>query len=81
MVKFTEDSVVDPRASEWFEFFEPNQAVKILPLNESRIYQEDWIGLKTLDNEGKLIFLESEGNHLQFSKEFFIEKIIKPYLL
>lgn len=80
MVKFTEDTVVDPKATEWFEFYAPGQAQAIQPLNESAIYREDWIGLKEMDEQGKLKFLESEGNHLQFTEEFLVEQIVKPYL-
>ena len=54
MVKFTEDSMVDPNDSEWFEFYEPGQAVKIVPLKESPLYKEDWLGLKEMDSENKL---------------------------
>lgn len=81
MVKFTSDTVVDPRETEWFEFYAPGQAVTILPLNESAIYTEDRIGLRAMDKAGKLVFLESPGNHLQFTEEFLQEKIVEPYLL
>ena len=81
MVKFTEDTVVDPKETEWFEFYAPGQAQTILPLKESPIYKEDWIGLKELDESGRLRFLSSEGNHLRFTKEFLREEIVKPFLL
>lgn len=38
MVKFTEDTIVQPLQSQWFEFYAPNQDKTILPLNESDIY-------------------------------------------
>jgi hypothetical protein len=31
--------------------------------------------------QDQLRFLESPGNHLQFTDEFFISQIIKPFLL
>ncbi|KAJ6637666.1 Palmitoyl-protein thioesterase 1 [Pseudolycoriella hygida] len=76
MVKFTKDTIVQPLQSQWFEFYEPNQDKVILPLNESSIYIEDKLGLKAMMDANKLIFLESEGNHLQFTDEWFTENII-----
>lgn len=40
MVKFTEDTIVQPLQSQWFEFYAPNQDKIILPLNESAIFTE-----------------------------------------
>ena len=79
MVKFDQDSVVVPRGTEWFGFYELGQAQTMLNYNETQLYQEDWIGLKTLDENGKVDFLVSEGDHLQFSDKFLYD-IIKNYL-
>jgi palmitoyl-protein thioesterase len=35
------------------------------PLKKRDIYKEDWIGLKTLDEKGGLVFLETEGAHVR----------------
>lgn len=50
MVKFTEDTIVQPRESQWFEFYAPNQDIIILPLNQSAIYTEVSIILQTVDH-------------------------------
>ena len=81
MVKFDQDSVVDPRGTEWFGYYKPGQGKVMIPYNETNLYTEDWIGLRKLDNEGKVDFLSVEGNHLQFTDEFFIHNIIEKYLL
>ncbi len=52
----------------------------IQKLNESRLYQEDWIGLRAMDAEGKLVFLSSPGNHLHFTEDFLVKKIVEPFL-
>ena len=52
---------------------------KFVP-RESPIYLEDWIGLRALDEAGKLVFLDTDGNHLIFTDEWFIENIVLPYL-
>ena len=49
-------------------------------LQESPIYTEDRIGLKTLDESGRLHLMAVEGNHLEFSRQWFIDEIINVYL-
>jgi len=79
MVKFLNDTMVQPKESEWFDFYAPNQDKIIIPLNQSDIYIQDWIGLKTLDESNKLHFVPCEGNHLQFTDTWF-EQNIFPFL-
>ncbi|XP_072273743.1 palmitoyl-protein thioesterase 1 [Pyxicephalus adspersus] len=79
MVKFLRDTMVDPPDSEWFGFYRPGQGKEIIPLQESSLYTEDRLGLKEMDKAGKLVFLAADGNHLQFSEEWFNEKIL-PFL-
>jgi len=79
MVKHNQDSMVEPRESSHFEFYTPGQADVILPLRESPIYTEDRIGLKALDEAGKLHFFEVEGNHLQFTRAWFEQNIIDVF--
>lgn len=38
MVKFTEDTIVTPRESQWFEYYKPGQDEEILKLQDSDIY-------------------------------------------
>merc|ERR1711973_706919 len=80
MVKHNQDGMVEPRESEHFEFYTPGQSDVILPLRESPIYVEDRIGLKALDESGRLHFLDVEGNHLQFTRQWFIDNIINVFL-
>jgi len=81
LVKFDQDSVVDPRGTEWFGYYKPGQGKVMIPYNETNLYTEDWIGLRKLDSEGKVDFLSVEGDHLRFTDEFFIHNIIEKYLL
>ena len=80
LVKFNEDSVVDPRGTEWFDYYEPGQGQVMLPYNETDLYKEDWIGLKTLNEDGRVDFLSVKGDHLRFDDKFFIDVIIGNYL-
>ena len=63
LLKFEDDSVVEPAESSLFGFWETDEdeekgegrrrsrgeARKIVPLCESRLYREDWLGLRALD--------------------------------
>jgi len=80
MVQFLQDTMVEPKESEWFGFYADGQDVNIVSLNDSALYKEDWLGLQQLDTESKLHFLTVDGDHLQFTDTWFIENIIKPFL-
>ncbi|KAJ8384966.1 hypothetical protein AAFF_G00196320 [Aldrovandia affinis] len=79
MVKFLQDHIVDPVDTEWFGFLKPGQAKETETLQESALYTEDRLGLAEMDKAGKLVFLASDGDHLQFTKEWFNAKLL-PYL-
>jgi len=79
LVKFTRDSIVDPKGSEWFSWFEPDSGSELLPMNKTKLYQEDWIGLKALNEAGKLHMLAVDGDHLQLSEKDFVT-IIDDYI-
>ncbi|XP_012827284.1 PREDICTED: palmitoyl-protein thioesterase 1-like [Erythranthe guttata] len=46
---------------------------------QTKLYMEDWIGLKKLDKAGRVKFIKVEGNHLQISGAELLHYII-PYL-
>ncbi|XP_055913785.1 palmitoyl-protein thioesterase 1-like [Eupeodes corollae] len=77
MVKFRNDSVTQPRETQWFEFYLPGQDRIILPLRESKMYTEDKLGLAEMDKRGQLVFLQLDGEHLKYSDEWFVENIIR----
>ncbi|CAF4550747.1 unnamed protein product [Rotaria sp. Silwood1] len=79
LVKFLRDSMVTPSESEHFGFYEENNISKIIPLRESLLYLNDLLGLKIMDEQLRIKFLESDTDHLQFTDQWFIDNII-PYL-
>ena len=72
---------MEPRESGHFEFYSPGQDKEIVPLKESPMYQEDWIGLKTLDEAGKLTLLSIPGDHMQVSLDWLVNEIIRKYFV
>ncbi|NXD11494.1 PPT1 thioesterase, partial [Nothocercus nigrocapillus] len=79
MVKFLNDTMVDPPVSEWFGFYKSGQAKETVPLKETALYTEDRLGLQEMDKAGKLVFLGVKGDHLQFSEEWFYTTLL-PFL-
>ncbi|GMF19128.1 unnamed protein product [Phytophthora lilii] len=73
LVRANKDTQVFPKESEWFGAYQDNDPYKIvLGFNETRWYKEDLFGLQTLDKAGKVHFLSTDGDHLQFSIEFLL---------
>ncbi|WFD32311.1 palmitoyl-protein hydrolase [Malassezia sp. CBS 17886] len=75
MVQFDNDKTVVPAASSWFSTFSdpdprddsaPNATV---PLRQSRLYTEDWLGLRAIDRRGGLVFQQCHGTHMSLDAE------------
>ncbi|XP_035903186.1 palmitoyl-protein thioesterase 1 [Anopheles stephensi] len=75
MVQFNKDTIVQPLESQWFGYYKPGQDKETQGLKETELFIEDRLGLKKMDNENKLVFLQCEGNHLQFTKEWLRENL------
>ncbi|XP_043280933.1 palmitoyl-protein thioesterase 1 [Venturia canescens] len=80
LVKFDRDTMVQPRESEWFGFYKNGQAVELESLEESALYKEDRLGLRQMNEAGKIVFLSLDTNHLQFTDDWFVDQIIKKHL-
>ncbi|KAF9139228.1 hypothetical protein BGX30_008211 [Mortierella sp. GBA39] len=79
MFIFMNDVTVKPKETGWFGFQDENG--DIIDLEEQDQYKEDWLGLKAMDQAGKLEFEVMEGEHMQFSLEEFTDRITIPYLM
>ena len=71
--------MVFPNESEHFGFYAENDTSKIVLLRQSPLYINDLLGLKTMDQQSRIKFLESDTDHLQFTEQWFIDNII-PFL-
>ena len=72
MFMFADDTTVVPKESAFFsEVNTTSEAVK--KLQDRDIYQEDWIGLRFLDEKKRLDFKTAEGGHMQLSDNILID--------
>ena len=74
-IKGRHDSVITPRDSSWFEFYD-KEGREIVPLKESDFYKQDNIGLRKLVEEGKVTFTEFKGEHVIYDPIEYYEEIV-----
>jgi len=80
LVKFGADTVVQPRESSWFSWYQSGQDKTVVPMNETDLYKEDRIGLKFLNENGRLHLINvPDADHLQFKEEWFTENIVNQF--
>ncbi|KAF3937434.1 Dolichyldiphosphatase [Dactylella cylindrospora] len=77
MYKFDEDEVIIPSESVWFADVKEDGAVEWL--NERKLYTEEWLGLKKLDQEGKIKFLKTAGPHMHITDDL-LKEVYTKYL-
>merc|ERR1711915_61670 len=78
MIKWDGDETIIPRESSFFEFYTLGQDVEVTPLEESEMYREDWLGLRTLDESGRLHKFTLSGGHMNMQFSWFKENVVKP---
>ena len=69
LVSFTEDTTVVPKESSKFFDFDPIAKISI-PFDQTDLYKNDYIGLKTLHEKGAIDFLNIEAEHMQIDEDF-----------
>lgn len=79
LIKFNQDTMVVPRESSHFGYYSPGQQTEISNMTELSVFTEDRIGLKTMLENDQIDFISTDGDHLQFSEDFFANEIV-PYL-
>ncbi|CAA7405393.1 unnamed protein product [Spirodela intermedia] len=79
LIMFDHDNVLVPRETSWFGFYPDASFSPVLPAEETLLYKEDWIGLKVLNEAGRVKFVSVAGNHLGISRADMREHVV-PYL-
>ncbi|CAA7027866.1 unnamed protein product [Microthlaspi erraticum] len=79
LVKFQNDTVIVPNDSSWFGFYSDGANQPLLSAQQTKLYTEDWIGLKTLDVAGKVKFVSVPGGHLRMATSDIVKYVV-PYL-
>ncbi|KAF2870718.1 Alpha/Beta hydrolase protein [Massariosphaeria phaeospora] len=77
MYVFANDTTVIPKESGWFAQTNISSG-EVVELRDRPIYQQDWIGLKELDEKGGLVFETTSGGHMTFEDDV-LEHVFKTY--
>lgn len=64
MVVFEGDETVVPKESGWFAEVDSVSGA-VTELRDRRLYREDWLGLRMLDEKGGLVFRTAPGKHME----------------
>jgi len=81
LVKWLSDTTIIPRESSQFGFYREGQDNATLELQDLDLYKEDWLGLQEMEVEGRLHFMEMEGDHMDFDWAWFAQNIVIPFLV
>lgn len=80
LIMFESDTVLFPRETSQFGYYPPGSFSRVLPANETDLYKEDWVGLRALDEAGRVRFVSVAGNHLSVTQQTVTDFVI-PYLV
>ncbi|CAL9241478.1 unnamed protein product [Arabidopsis halleri] len=76
LVLFQNDTVIVPKESSWFGFYPDGDLTHVLPVDKTKLYIEDWIGLKALVVAGKVQFVNVPGDHLIIADEDLVKSVV-----
>jgi palmitoyl-protein thioesterase len=76
----SDDHVVQPRESAWHTFWPwGGDRTKVTPWRETESYLGDWLGLKTLDAQGKLAFNMYTGGHTKYNSSWWLSTVLPVF--
>lgn len=85
MIWSTQDEVIEPPESAKFSmYFVDNDELKLFDLTDTKLYKEDFLGLKTMNEQNRLHFYETNCLHSEHRKPECFDKlkhIFKKFLL
>lgn len=81
LVKSINDDIIEPLESCHFGFYKDGDPYQIVPLEESKLFTEDRLGLKTLADSGRLFLKMATCTHTNFQEDEanFVENTL-PFL-
>lgn len=79
LIMFEHDTVLIPKETAWFGYYPDGAFKPVLPPQQTKLYTEDWIGLRELDDAGRVKYVSVPGNHLGIARDD-MKKYVVPYL-
>ncbi|KAJ3272932.1 hypothetical protein HDV01_005129 [Terramyces sp. JEL0728] len=78
LIKFDQDRMIVPKETAWFGFYD-NEG-KVVDLKNQEWYKANKLGLKDMDNQGKIAFVTLPGEHMKITHED-LKKLIEEYFI
>ncbi|XP_034215774.1 palmitoyl-protein thioesterase 1-like isoform X4 [Prunus dulcis] len=79
LIMFEHDTVLIPKETSWFGYYQDDTFKSILSPRQTNLYKEDWIGLRALDEAGRVKYISVPGGHLGISTSDMMKHVV-PYL-
>ncbi|KAG7015707.1 Palmitoyl-protein thioesterase 1, partial [Cucurbita argyrosperma subsp. argyrosperma] len=79
LIMFEQDAILVPKETSWFGQYPDGAFNSTIPPQQTKLYIEDWIGLKTLDEAGRVKYIRVDGEHIKISNSD-MRKYVIPYL-
>ncbi|ORY32620.1 palmitoyl-protein thioesterase [Naematelia encephala] len=79
-VLFDADRTVSPAQSAHFATYSPENKTLIIPLEQQRLYTEDWIGLRALDERGGFVREHCPGEHMDLGTGDCGMRMVEKYV-
>lgn len=77
LVKYESDEIIVPKSSSWFGFLDSSG--NELSMEDTEVYKKDGLGLKSMQENGKLVLLEAPRDHLALDESWFVENLL-PFM-
>ena len=74
------DKVLIPKETGWFGTFAPGSYSHVVPVNQTAFWTDDWIGLRALDESGKVTWGTTMCEHQDYSSPCF-DKYFTQYVV
>jgi palmitoyl-protein thioesterase len=74
-----------PKESAWFGSYAPDQEGEggddkaIVSMREQPLYVKDWIGLRALDESGRVVLVSCDAEHMRLSPDCW-KPLVKQYV-
>jgi palmitoyl-protein thioesterase len=76
------DGDISPWMSAWFGYFEDFDDTAQIPMEDRDVYKQDLFGLKTMNEQGRIVRLDSGLQHLEYPlAEDFIKSSVAQYVV
>ncbi|KNC46682.1 uncharacterized protein AMSG_03119 [Thecamonas trahens ATCC 50062] len=71
------DTVLIPKETGWFWFYAADSASRLVPVNDTALYRDDWFGLRSLDADGRITWGTTTCHHQDYSSPCFDNHFVK----